>query len=184
MTHGGEVITFGLSAHEVVERLRYAVDEIGRHKHVLAWYLADMEERRLYQVSGHGSTVHFAATQLDMDARRTREYVQVGRSLRELDLLNDALESGELSWSRAVALLPVVQRETQKPWVDFAREHTYRELREEVHHGRPRRPARRGQRLWARSPEGRGRGQARRRGLRDVRARAHALLQGPRAAVE
>jgi hypothetical protein len=137
MTHDGYAITFGLSAREVADRLRRAVDEIGHHKHVLAWYLADMERRRLYQVSGHGSTVHFAETQLDMDARRTREYVQVGRSLQELDLVHDGLRSGDLSWSRVVALLPVVQRETQEAWVGFAREHTFRELREEVHCCRP-----------------------------------------------
>jgi len=77
----------GLSAREVAARLRHAADAIGHHKYVLAFYLADMDHRRLYQLTGHGSTIHFGETQLEMDARRTREYVQVGRTLRELALV-------------------------------------------------------------------------------------------------
>ncbi|MEM7202230.1 MAG: hypothetical protein AAF628_18315, partial [Planctomycetota bacterium] len=103
----------------------------------MAFYLADMEQRRLYQVTGHGSTVHFAEAKLEMDARRTREYIQVGQTLLELDRVRDALADGELSWSKVVGMLPVVQRETQAAWVDFGKAHTFRELRKEVHACRP-----------------------------------------------
>jgi hypothetical protein len=127
----------GLSAREVADRLRHAADAIGHHKYVLAFYMADMDHRRLYQVTGHGSTVHFGEAQLEMDARRTREYVQVGRTLRELALVEEALALGDISWSKVVALLPVVQQETQEAWVDFARDHTFRELRREVYACRP-----------------------------------------------
>lgn len=137
MTDDKTTLTFGLSAGEVADRLRRAVDAIGYHKYVLAFFLADMDRRRLYQVTGHGSTIHFAEAQLDMDARRTREYLQTGRALQELDSVERALASGDISWSKVVGLLPVVQRQTQEAWVDFARTHTFRELREEVHHCRP-----------------------------------------------
>jgi len=130
-------LPLGLSAREVADRLRHAADAIGHHKYVLAFYLADMDHRRLYQVTGHGSTVHFGEAQLEMDARRTREYVQVGRTLQELALVEEALALGDLSWSKVVALLPVVQRETQEAWVEFAQHHTFRELRQEVYHCRP-----------------------------------------------
>ncbi|MEM7202231.1 MAG: hypothetical protein AAF628_18320, partial [Planctomycetota bacterium] len=103
----------------------------------MAFYLTDMERRRLYQLTGHGSTVHFAEAKLEMDARRTREYIQVGQTLAELDRVRDALVDGELSWSKVVGMLPVVQRETQAAWVDFAKAHTFRELRKEVHACRP-----------------------------------------------
>jgi hypothetical protein len=132
-----ERLPMGLSARQVAERLRGAVDAIGYHKYVLAFYLADMDHRRLYQVTGHGSTIHFGEAQLEMDARRTREYVQVGRTLQELALVEEALALGDISWSKVVALLPVVQRETQEGWVDFARQHTFRELRQEVYGCRP-----------------------------------------------
>ena len=121
---------YGLSAKEVGDALRRASDELGRNKTVLAFYLFDMEERRLYQVSGHASTVHFGEAQLDMEPRRTREYVQVGRALQHLELVDNAFE--ELGWSKVTALLPVVQRDTQREWVEFAKGHSFRELREEV----------------------------------------------------
>ncbi|MEM7202074.1 MAG: HNH endonuclease [Planctomycetota bacterium] len=114
-----------------------AAEQVGHYKHVLAFYLADMQQRRLYQVTGHGSTVHFAEAKLEMDARRTREYIQVGQTLLELDGVRDALVGGELSWSKVIGMLPVVQRETQAAWVDFAKAHTFRELRKEVHACRP-----------------------------------------------
>ncbi|MEM7203528.1 MAG: HNH endonuclease [Planctomycetota bacterium] len=114
-----------------------ATEQIGHYKHTLAFYLADMEQRRLYQVTGHGSTVHSAEAKLEMDARRAREFIQVGRTLLELDRVRDALTDSELSWSKVVGMLPVVQRETQTAWVEFAKAHTYRELREEVHACRP-----------------------------------------------
>jgi hypothetical protein len=137
MTNKNATLPVGLSAREIADRLRHAADAIGYHKYVLAFYLAEMERRRLYQVTGHGSTVHFGEAQLEMDARRTREYVQVGRTLQELALVEEALALGDISWSKVVALLPVVQRETQEAWVDFARQHTFRELRREVYGCRP-----------------------------------------------
>ena len=93
----------GLSADQVGERLRNAADELGRNKRVLAYYLAEMEDRQLYQVSGHGSTVHFGDAQLDLEPRRTREYIQVGRALQDLVLLDES----DLGWSKVTALLPV-----------------------------------------------------------------------------
>ena len=125
-------LSYSLSAPEVGERLRHAADELGQNKRVLAHYLYDMQERHLYQVSGHGSTVHFAETQLDMEPRRTREYIQVGRALSDLVLLDEAFCDHEIGWSKVTALLPVVQQETQAAWVEYAKGHTFKDVREEV----------------------------------------------------
>jgi hypothetical protein len=130
-------LTHGLPADEVGRRLRHASDELGCNKRKLAFYLFDMDERRLYQMSGHASTVHYAESQLDMSARRTRELLQVGASLQSLRLLDDAFRNGEISWSRVVMLLPVVQRETQQGWLEYAKTATCRDLREEVSGCRP-----------------------------------------------
>ena len=121
----------GLAAAAVGHRLRRAADEIGDNRRILAFYLADMRDRGLYLESGHGSVEHFGEAQLEIRPRRTREYIQVGRALRGLELVDQAFDSRAIGWSKVVALLPVVQRETQKTWVDFARNHTWRELRDE-----------------------------------------------------
>jgi hypothetical protein len=130
-------LSYGLSASEVADHLRHAADRLGLNKRVLAFYLADMDDRRLYQVSGHGSTVHFGDAHLDMEPRRTREYVQVGRALQDLYQVDEAFREGSITWSKVVALLPVVQRDTQRAWVDFAKACSFRELRREVGGCRP-----------------------------------------------
>jgi hypothetical protein len=130
-------LTHGLSADEVGKRLRHASDELGCNKRKLAFYLFDMDERRLYQMSGHSSTAHYAESQLDMSARRTRELLQVGASLQSLKLIDDSFCTGEISWSRVVMLLPVVQRETQQGWLEYAKTASCRDLREEVSGCRP-----------------------------------------------
>ena len=132
-----EVVGFGLPPEAAVAHLRRAASEIGRNKYNLAFGLADMERRKLYMLSGHGTTVHFARTQLEIEPRRTREYLQVGRALHELDLVREAFVEGDISWSKVTGILPVVQGETQQAWVDFAKAHTYRELRSEVCTCRP-----------------------------------------------
>ena len=125
-------LVHGLRAEEVGDRLRRAADELGRSRRVLAFYLTDMEERSLYQRTGHGSTIHFGSAQLDMSARRVRECLQAGRSLRDLQVVDAAIGSGQLSWSRVTTLLAIVQRDTQVEWVEFATKHSFRELRKEV----------------------------------------------------
>ncbi len=119
----------GLNAQQLGDRLRAAVDEIGANKRVLSFYLLDMDERRLYLTTGHGSTAHFGAAQLELDARRVREYLQAGRSLRNLPLLDEAFLDARISWSRLLALLPIMQVETQAAWVEFATEHSLSDLR-------------------------------------------------------
>ncbi len=125
-------LTYGLSVSEVCNRLRQASDKVDYNKRVLAFYLAEMVDRKLYTVGPHADTHHFAATQLHMDRRRTDEYIQIGKALQELYLLDEAFLAGRISWTQVLTLMRVMQRDTQKVWIDFAEQKTCRELDEEV----------------------------------------------------
>lgn len=131
------VLSSGLSALELGERLRNASDDAGLRKREQTFYLLEMEERCLYLESGHSSTRHFAESQLDMDWRRTREYLQLGKTLNNLELLDEALCNCELSWTKVLAVLPVIQRETQVSWVECAKGCSSRELKDIVARCRP-----------------------------------------------
>jgi len=87
--------------------------------------------------SAHSSAVHFAEAMLDMDRRRANELIQTGRALRDLDTLDEAYRDGAVSWSKVKALLPVIQRDNQGIWTDFARDNTFRALRQCVAACRP-----------------------------------------------
>ncbi len=130
-------LAVGLPAAVVCERLRVAADQSGCNKRVLAFFLCEMEERQLFQSGPWGSTEHFGEAQLEVGHRRVWEYVQIGRMLRDLVLVDEAFLAGEIGWAKVVALLPVVQRETQAAWVEFAKSHCWRDVRVEVRASRP-----------------------------------------------
>ena len=67
-----------------------------------------------------------------MERRRCNEYLQVGRQLLELPLVDDAFLRRRLCWSKVLALLPVVQVSSQDEWIDRAMGMSVRQLRKAV----------------------------------------------------
>ena len=59
----------GLGAEEVRRRLAGAARREDTGQRVLAFYLVEMDARRLYQSTGHGSTAHYAEARLGLDRR-------------------------------------------------------------------------------------------------------------------
>ncbi len=127
----------GLGFEEVKARLLRigAVDE--ETNRALAFYLADVCARRLYEDGGHSCAVHFAEAQLEMKPRRARELIQVGRELRSLELVDDAFFAGDIGWTKVLLLLRVVQIPTQTDWIEYAKTVSCRELDEEISRCRP-----------------------------------------------
>ncbi len=133
-------LTSGLPIDEVHRRLREASRATDLGHRMLAFYLHEMQERRLFQTSGHSSAIHYATTRLGMSRRRARELVAAGRMLEQLEEIDSAFCKGELSWSKVRLLTEVAVAETQKPWIDRAAELSCRELEHEVRaseRGRP-----------------------------------------------
>jgi hypothetical protein len=111
---------------------------------MLAFYLHDLQERRLFQTSGHSSAVHYATTRLGMSRRRARELLAAGRMLEQLEEIDSAFCKGELSWSKVRLLTEVAVAQTQKPWIERAVELCCRELEHEVRTSEQGRPPRKG----------------------------------------
>ena len=128
----GIELVSGLGFGEVRARLQEInfADE-STHR-ALAFYLAEVAERKLYEDGGHSSAAHFAEAQLEMSDRRARDLIRVGRELRGLELVDRAFFAGEIGWTKVLLLLRVVQVTTQEPWIQFARAVSTRELDEEV----------------------------------------------------
>ena len=76
----------GLSAEEVRRRIAGSARNEEAERRLLAFYLVEMDARRLYQETGHGSTVHYAEARHGLDRRRVAELVRVGAKLLELRL--------------------------------------------------------------------------------------------------
>lgn len=101
-------------------------------EHSLAVLLARMADDRLFQDLGYSTIQHYAEAVLDLTARQTRAFVQIGRRLPELPGLDAALQAGDLGWTKARELLRVVTAENEAAWIARAGEVTSRTLEEQV----------------------------------------------------
>lgn len=110
----------GLTADEVCRRLARAArhEETGRR--VLAFYLVEMDQRRLYQTTGHGSTAHYAEARLGLDRRRVAELVRVGAKLLELRELDRAFCEGRLGWAKVLIVARMATPEHEAAWLERA----------------------------------------------------------------
>ena len=127
----------GLPVAVVREKLNIGVRMQDTGSRLLAFYLVEMEGRRLYQDTGHSSAVHYAESRLGMEPRRSRELLAVGRKLLELPRMDEAFCRGEISWTQVVMLTRVVSPEHEEAWLLRARESSCRELALEVKRTRP-----------------------------------------------
>ena len=107
----------GLGGEEVRRRLARAArhEETGRR--VLAFYLVEMDARRLYQATGHGSTAFYAEARLDLDRRRTAELIRVGKKLLELREVDRAFCEGRLCWAKVLVVARMATPEHEAAWL-------------------------------------------------------------------
>ena len=98
----------------------------------LARLLRSMADERLYEMFGYGSVRDYAERALDLDARRTRELLLLGKRLPDLPGVEAALEAGELSWSKAREIARVATGETEGAWIERARACSVRVVEQEV----------------------------------------------------
>ena len=110
----------GLGGDEVRRRLARAArhEETGRR--VLAFYLVEMDARRLYQATGHGSTAYYAEARLGLDRRRVAELLRVGAKLLELREVDRALCEGRLGWAKVLIVARMATPEHEAAWLERA----------------------------------------------------------------
>jgi Holliday junction DNA helicase RuvB len=102
----------------------------------LAFYLAELSERRVYLLLGFSSAEHYAEARMDMARRTARELIRAGRDLLELPVVDGAFCDGKLSWTKVRLLLRVVEPETEAGWVELAESVSARELERQVRRSR------------------------------------------------
>ena len=133
----------GLPLKEVVARLKRGLHQTDQGKRTLAFYLADLAEQDLQQLGGHRSVPLFAEAKLDLEERRARELIRVGKALMELTLVDRAFLEGHIGWAKVLALVGVVTPRHEEAWVALATSDiTCRELDREVQRAHPGGPPR------------------------------------------
>jgi hypothetical protein len=122
----------GLDALEVDRRLVRANGTSGLAQRTLAFYLFDMHERGQAPLLGFRTARAYAESRLEMAPRRANELIQVGGMLCDLGDVDAAFRAGRLSWSKVVALLPVVRVSNQDVWIARAEQVSVARLKKSV----------------------------------------------------
>jgi len=98
----------------------------------LARLLRTMADKRLFVPFGYASIRDYASNELDLEPRRTRDLLLLGRRLPDLPKVEAALESGDLSWTKAREIARVAAPETETAWLERAGQVSSRVLEHEV----------------------------------------------------
>ena len=127
-------------ALELDKRIMETHALLSRAERDLALLLAELADTRHFLDLGYANVGQYAQTKLQIEPRKTRGLVRIGRALPDLPLLDQAFASGALCWTKARELLAVIAPETEAEWVELACQSTSRELERVVAAHRPGEP--------------------------------------------
>jgi hypothetical protein len=89
-------------------------------------------DRRLYRLMLFPSAARYLTERLGLSARKARALVALERKTWEADAFGTAYRAGDLSWVRALTILPLVAEPTAAAWVARANDVPVRRLADEV----------------------------------------------------
>ncbi len=109
-----------LSPEQVDARLRQAHRARRTAERALAFYLKEVNDRRLFEAFGYASIRHYARDAADLTGRQTRELLRVAEALEWLPLLAQAHASASLPWSSIREICRVATPPTEAKWIEEA----------------------------------------------------------------
>ncbi|HET6202719.1 MAG TPA: HNH endonuclease signature motif containing protein [Planctomycetota bacterium] len=109
-----------LSPEQVDARLRQAHRARRSAARALAFYLKEVNDRRLYEAFGYASILHYARDAAELTNRQTRELLRVAEALETLPLRARAYASAALPWSSVREICRVATPETEAKWIEEA----------------------------------------------------------------
>jgi hypothetical protein len=131
----------GLPAAQVDTLLRQALGACdGAHECAVLWF-AEVQRRGLYRQLGHASLQLYATQALGFSDNRYYQFKRLADDLDRLPVLREAVETGEIGWTKAQQIARVATVATQAAWVAKAATIGRRELESQVRQARKRRPA-------------------------------------------
>ena len=128
------------AALELDKRILETHALLSRAERDLAWLLAELADTKHFLDLGYANVGQYAQAKLQLEPRKTRGLVRIGRALPELPVLDRAFASGALCWTKARELLAVATPEVEAEWVALACQSTSRELERVVAAHRPGEP--------------------------------------------
>jgi HNH endonuclease len=133
-----EDVVPGVSAFtnaELDEKLEEAVGVHQSSEKLICCFLTELQDRRGYRDFGFSTIADYAQERFGFKERKTRYLVFLGRKVKELPELRDAVASGKLGWVKATRIASVASKEDETMWVDSALSLTTQELDRRIKDG-------------------------------------------------
>jgi HNH endonuclease len=124
----------GLPVEEVESRLLEAARKHHLEERNIAYWLLELDRRRLYETRGFSSIGDYAMELVGIKPRKAQYLVFIASRLEKLPGIRAAFETGELSWTKAREIVSVATVETESEWLEKARVLSNRDLEREVRH--------------------------------------------------
>jgi 5-methylcytosine-specific restriction endonuclease McrA len=128
----------GLPAARVDASLRQALVACDRARECAVLWFAEVQRRGLYRQLGHASLQLYATQALGFSDNRYYQFKRLADDLDRLPVLREAVEAGEIGWTKALQVARVATETTQAAWVAKAATTGRRELELQVRQARKR----------------------------------------------
>jgi len=128
----GDTASSHTDAFNLDTRLRSVTRALRRVDARLSPLLELMLSLRLYRCLGYSSAGHYLRENLEVSLRKARALVAVERACWRCERFAEAYRAGELSWLRALTVMPIVRRENADAWIERANAVTFRCLNDQV----------------------------------------------------
>ncbi len=93
---------------------------------------AEVLRRRLYRELGYSSIQQYARMELNFSDTRTGDFVRLVHKMDELPVLREAIENGDVGYTKAREIITVATPKTDANWVEAARRQSRAELADKV----------------------------------------------------
>ena len=117
-----------LPGAEVEKRFRLAAKSLQRSEAPAAFYLAEIDDRRIWRELGYSSVIAYASAVVGFAMKKTYALLNIGRRLRELPVLRTAFDEDRISWTKVRELVRLKGSFGEEKMLERARASSNRDL--------------------------------------------------------
>ena len=109
-----------ISIADLDQKLEHAIRENERAERLICEYLVEMNQREGHKEFGYSDFWDYAEFRFGFSERKTRYLMELGRKLKQLPQLREAMADGRIGWTKASKVASVAKPEDEGMWLDSA----------------------------------------------------------------
>ncbi len=121
-----------LTDEELDLKLEEAVIESEKAEMLVCCYLAEVRERRLFERFGYANISDYAVARFGFKERKTHYLVRLGKRIKRLPKLREAMANGKIGWCKASRLADFVAPENEVMWIQSALSSPVQQLEQKI----------------------------------------------------